>query len=154
MYPHEEPFFCLGTFLEKLLKFRPFLITDSMLQIKVLNETIFQRTTLCVKVYLPCFKSTLHAPKIRAVVQTSFLRSVHVASVEIFHHRILQCYEVRGEYQKSKQDKKRQGWQVMLAKISMRNHFGCNLLTKSIQLLFQVQLSWFVRGNFTTRGIT
>ena len=140
MYPHEEPFFCLGTFLEKLLKFRPFLITDSMLQIKVLNETISQRTTLCVKVYLPCFKSTLHAPKIRAVVQTSFLRSVHVASVEIFHHRILQCYEVRGEYQKSKQDKKRQGWQVMLAKISMRNHLDAIYSLSPFSCFFRYSL--------------
>ena len=30
-----------------------------------------------------------HAPKIRAVVQISFIQSVYAASVEIFHRRML-----------------------------------------------------------------
>ena len=49
------------------------------------NETVFWRTTLCLKVYLLWFNATLHAPKIWAVVQTSFLQSVHLASVGTFH---------------------------------------------------------------------
>ena len=37
--------------------------------------------TRCQEVYLPGFNATLHAPKMSAVAQTSFLQSVHARSV-------------------------------------------------------------------------
>ena len=43
---------------------------------------------LCLKVYIPYFNPTLHAPKMWAVVQHFFYK-VHAASVEIFHRRML-----------------------------------------------------------------
>ena len=85
-------FFCLTLvpFLTNLMKFCSLLTTDSILPIKVFNdETISLRTTLSLKVYLPYFNATLHAPKIWAVVQTSFLQSVEAAWVEIFHRWML-----------------------------------------------------------------
>ena len=39
--------------------------------------------TRCQEVYLAGFNATLHAPKMSAVAQTSFLQSVHARSVEI-----------------------------------------------------------------------
>ena len=46
--------------------------------------------TRCQEVYLPGFNATLHAPKMSAVAQTSFLQSVHARSVDILlHHRML-----------------------------------------------------------------
>ena len=76
--------------------------------------------TRCQEVYLAGFNATLHAPKMSAVAQTSFLQSVHARSVEILLHRML-----LGEGRISK---------VMLIKSSIRNHFGCNLPTESIEL--------------------
>ena len=64
-------------------------------------------------------------------MQTSFLQNVHAASVEIFHRGMLLG---KGRISKLKQDKKRQDWQVMLAKTSMRNHFLSNLSTEYIDL--------------------
>ena len=45
--------------------------------------------TRCQEVYLPGFSATLHAPKMSAVAQTSFLQSVHARSVDILLHRML-----------------------------------------------------------------
>ena len=45
--------------------------------------------TRCQEVYLPGFNATLHAPKMSAVAQTSFLQSVHARSVEILFHQML-----------------------------------------------------------------
>ena len=45
--------------------------------------------TRCQEVYLPGFNAALHAPKMSAVAQTSFLQSVHARSVEILLHRML-----------------------------------------------------------------
>ena len=125
-------FFCLTLvpFLTNLMKFCSLLTTDSILPIKVFNdETISQKTVSCLKVYLPCFNATLHAPKIRAVLQTSFLQSVDAASVEIFYRWML-----LGEGRTSKVDARQK--ETMLTgnanKDFMRNHFGCNLSTESI----------------------
>ena len=45
--------------------------------------------TRCQEVYLPGFNATLHAPKMSAVAQTSFLQSVHARSVDILLHQML-----------------------------------------------------------------
>ena len=39
----------------------------------------------CLNVYLPCCSDTLQAPKMCAVVHTSLLHKVHLASVVILH---------------------------------------------------------------------
>ena len=43
------------------------------------------KTVSCLNVYHPCCKATLQAPRICAVVHTSLLHRVHMASVVILH---------------------------------------------------------------------
>ena len=53
---------------------------------KVLKNSVFSRKTVsCLNVYLPCCSDTLQAPKTCAVVHTSLLHEVHIASVVILH---------------------------------------------------------------------
>ena len=67
--------------------------------------------TRCQEVYLPGFNATLHAPKMSAVAQTSFLQSVHARSVEILLHRML-----LGEGRISKVEARQEG--IRLASIA------------------------------------
>ena len=46
---------------------------------------ILCNTVSCLNVYLPCCSDTLQAPKMCAVVHTSLLHKVHMASVVILH---------------------------------------------------------------------
>ena len=67
--------------------------------------------TRCQEVYLAGFNATLHAPKMSAVAQTSFLQSVHARSVEILLHRML-----LGEGRISKVEARQEG--IRLASIA------------------------------------
>ena len=49
------------------------------------DSTILRKTVSCLNVYLPCCSDTLQAPKMCAVVHTSLLHKVHLASVVILH---------------------------------------------------------------------
>ena len=53
---------------------------------KLLRDAIILYNTVsCGNVYLPCCSDTLQAPKMCAVVHTSFLHKVHMSSVVILH---------------------------------------------------------------------
>ena len=53
---------------------------------KVLRASMtFPKTMSCLNVYLPCVSDTLQAPKIYALIHTSLLYRVHLASVVILH---------------------------------------------------------------------
>ena len=55
-------------------------------KMKVLRASMtLQKTESCLNVYLPCCSDTLQALKICAVVHTSLLHRVHMASVVILH---------------------------------------------------------------------
>ena len=55
-------------------------------EMKVLRDSIILYNTVsCLNVYLPCYSDTLQAPKMCAVVHTSLLHKVHMASVVILH---------------------------------------------------------------------
>ena len=53
---------------------------------KLLRDSMtLSKTVSCLNVYLPCCSDTLQAPKMCAVVHTSLLHKVHMASVVILH---------------------------------------------------------------------
>ena len=55
-------------------------------KMKLLRDSIILCNTVsCLNVYLPCCSDTLQAPKMCAVVHTSLLHKVHMASVVILH---------------------------------------------------------------------
>ena len=55
-------------------------------KMKVLRASMTSpKTVSCLNVYLPFCSDTLQAPRICAVVHTSLLHRVHLASVVIFH---------------------------------------------------------------------
>ena len=55
-------------------------------KMKLLRDSmIFHKTVSCLNIYLPCCSDTLQAPKMCAVVHTSLLHKVHMASVVILH---------------------------------------------------------------------
>ena len=56
-------------------------------KMKLLRDSIILWNTVssCLNVYLPCSSETLQAPKMCAVVHTSLLHKVHMASVVILH---------------------------------------------------------------------
>ena len=64
-------------------------------------------------------------------MQTSFLQSVQAASVEIFHRWML-----LGERRTSNVETRQKETRLTgnATETSMRNHFGCNLSTESIDL--------------------
>ena len=66
----------LGEIGTASFKFKMKLLRDSM---------ILCKTVSCLNVYLPCCSDTLQAPKICAVVHTSLLHKVHLASVVTLH---------------------------------------------------------------------
>ena len=66
----------LGEIGTVYFKFKMKLLRDSM---------ILCKTVSCLNVYLPCCSDTLQAPKICAVVHTSLLHKVHMASVVTLH---------------------------------------------------------------------
>ena len=49
------------------------------------DSIISCNTVSCLNVYLPCCSNTLQTPKMSAVVHTSLLFKVHMASVVILH---------------------------------------------------------------------
>ena len=49
------------------------------------DSTTLRKTVSCLNVYLPCCSDTLQAPKLCAVVHTSLLHKVHLASAVILH---------------------------------------------------------------------
>ena len=55
-------------------------------KMKLLRDSIILCNTVsCLNVYLPCCSDTLQAPKMCAVVHTSLVHKVHLASVVILH---------------------------------------------------------------------
>ena len=53
---------------------------------KLLRDSVILRKTVsCQNVYLPCCSDTLQAPKMCAVVHTSLLHNVHLASAVILY---------------------------------------------------------------------
>ena len=60
--------------------------TCFIFKMKLLRDPIILcHTVSCLNVYLPCCSDTLQAPKMCAVVHTSLLHKVHMASVVILH---------------------------------------------------------------------
>ena len=49
------------------------------------DSIVLCNTVSCLNVYLPCCSDTLQGPKMCAVVHTSLLHKVHMASVVILH---------------------------------------------------------------------
>ena len=66
----------LGEIATFCFTFKMKLLRDSM---------ILCKTVSCLNVYLPCCSDTLQAPKMCAVVHTSLLHKVHLASAVILH---------------------------------------------------------------------
>ena len=55
-------------------------------KMKLLKDSMTLRKTVsCLNVYLPCCSDTLQAPKTCALLHTSLLHKVHLASVVILH---------------------------------------------------------------------
>ena len=61
-------------------------IASFIFKMNILRASItLCKTVSCLNVYLPCCSNNLQAPKICAVVHTSLLHRVHMASVVILH---------------------------------------------------------------------